>query len=395
MAGLVNLRRSNGPPDDWPQRAVLDEGADHSLDSGHWIQQEKPSETIRAILHWPAVRQAAWAAVRVFRRAGRNPFAPCRARGRVGVHATLKGRSREKRPRRMDKLSVMHAFRRIVERGSFARAAEDLGVSPAILSREVKLLEESLGTTLLTRTTRSMSLTDAGRLYYDEASGILDAVTQVETRIRDGAGTVRGHLKVNASSSFGQTVIAPILPGFLDVYPDLRLTVSMDDRVVDMVEGGFDVSIRIRPAMPDSALVARKVGTMRQRIFAAPAYLDRAGVPVVPQDIARHRVVGFLLADHLTSWALTGPSGTVTIDLDPPVRVGNSLVLRDLLIAGQGLGTLPDFVSNEAEARGALVRVLPDWELPAPEIFAVTASRLGMDAKVTAFLDHLRAALQP
>jgi DNA-binding transcriptional LysR family regulator len=293
----------------------------------------------------------------------------------------------------MDKLSVMQAFRRIVERGSFARAAEDLGVSPALLSREIKLLEESLGTTLLTRTTRAMSLTDAGRLYYDEATGILDAVTQVETRIRDGAGAVRGHLKVNASNSFGQTVIAPILPAFLDAYPDLRLTLSMDDRVVDMVEGGFDVSIRIRAAMPDSALVARKIGTMRQRIFAAPDYLDKAGTPQAPHDIAGHRVVGFLLADHLTTWVLHGPSGSTTIDLDPPVRVGNSLVLRDLLIAGQGIGTLPDFVSNEAEARGALVRVLPDWELPAPEIFAVTASRLGMDARVTAFLDHLRAAL--
>ena len=229
----------------------------------------------------------------------------------------------------MDKLSVMQAFRRIVERGSFARAADDLGVSPALLSREVKLLEDSLGTTLLSRTTRSMSLTDAGRLYYDDAAEILDAVTQIETRIRAGVGAVRGHLKVNASSSFGQMVIAPMLPGFLDAYPDLRLTLSMDDRVLDMVEGGFDVSIRIRPALPDSALVARRIGTMRQRIFAAPAYLERAGVPQAP------------------------------------------------------------------EARGELVRILPEWELPAPEIFAVTASRLGMDAKVTAFLDHLRAAMQP
>lgn len=294
----------------------------------------------------------------------------------------------------MDKLSVMQAFRRIVERGSFARAAEDLGVSPALLSREIKLLEQSLGTTLLTRTTRSMSLTDAGRLYYDEATSILDAVTHVEARIRDGAAAVRGHLKVNASSSFGQTVIAPMLPAFLDAYPDLGLTLSLDDRVVDMVEGGFDVSIRIRAAMPDSALVARKIGTMRQRIFAAPAYLDRAGVPAAPGEIPEHRVIGFLLADHLTTWVLQGPSGTTTLDLDPRVRVGNSLVLRDLLIAGQGIGTLPDFVSNEAEARGDLVRVLPDWELPAPEIFAVTASRLGMDAKVTAFLDHLRMALR-
>ncbi len=294
----------------------------------------------------------------------------------------------------MDKLSVMHAFRRIVERGSFARAAEDLGVSPALLSREIKLLEESLGTTLLTRTTRAMSLTDAGRLYYDEASGILDAVAQVETRIRDGAGAVRGHLKVNASSSFGQTVIAPVLPGFLEAYPEIRLTLSLDDRIVDMVEGGFDVSIRIRAGMPDSALVARKIGTKRQRVFAAPAYVARAGLPRHPDEIARHRVVGFLLADHLTNWNLTSPSGAVTLDIDPPVRVGNSLVLRDLLIAGQGIGTLPDFVSNAPEARGELVRVLPDWELPAPEIFAVTSSRLGMDAKVTAFLDHLRAALR-
>lgn len=295
----------------------------------------------------------------------------------------------------MDKLSVMHAFRRIVERGSFARAAEDLGVSPALLSREVKLLEESLGAALLTRTTRSMSLTDAGRLYYDEASGILDAVVGVEARIREGAGAVRGHLKVNASSSFGQTVIAPMLPSFLNAYPDLRLTLSMDDRVVDMVDGGFDVSIRIRAAMPDSALVARKIGTMRQRIFASPAYLEGAGTPQSPEDITGHKIVGFLLADHLTSWALTGHLGSTVIALDPTVRVGNSLVLRDLLIAGQGIGTLPDFVSNPAEARGDLVRVLPDWELPAPDIFAVTASRLGMDAKVTAFLDHLRRALRP
>ncbi len=294
----------------------------------------------------------------------------------------------------MDKLSVMHAFRRIVERGSFARAAEDLGVSPALLSREIKLLEESLGSTLLTRTTRSMSLTDAGRLYFDEAIGILDAVKQIETRIREGAGAVRGHLKVNAPSSFGQAVIAPILPDFLDAYPDLRLTLSLDDRVVDMVEGGFDLSIRVRTAMPDSTLVARKIGAVRQRIFASPTYLEQAGVPQSPEELPDHRVVGFLLADHLTTWNLRGPAGKTTINLDPPVRVGNSLVLRDLLIAGHGIGTLPDFISGPAEARGELVCILPRWELPAPEIYAVTASRLGMDARVKAFLDHLGAALR-
>lgn len=293
----------------------------------------------------------------------------------------------------MDKLSVMNAFCRIVERGSFARAAGDLGVSPALLSREIKLLEESLGASLLTRTTRRMSLTDNGHVYYDEARRILGSVGRIEDRIREGAGEVSGHLKVNASSSFGQKVIAPMLPDFLAKYPDLRLTLSLDDRVVDMIEGGFDVSIRIRPAMPDSALIARRIGTMRQYIFASPDYVAQYGSPKTPDDLAEHKIIGFLLADHLTHWSLNGPDGTMDIPLDPPVRVGNSLVLRDLLTAGQGIGTLPDFISDAEEERGTLVRVLPEYELPAPEIFAVTGSRLGLDARVSAFLNHLSLAL--
>ncbi len=293
----------------------------------------------------------------------------------------------------MDKLSVMQAYCRIVERGSFARAAEDLGVSPALLSREIKLLEQSLETVLLTRTTRSMSLTDAGRRYYETALTILDAVTKAEDTIRAGAAAVRGHLRVNASSSFGQLVLSPMLPAFLAAYPDLRVTLSMDDRVIDMVEGGFDLSIRIRPSLPDSGLVSRRIGVMRQRIFAAPDYLDRHGSPACPKDLADHAIIGFLLADHLNRWRLCGPGGEQTIELDPRVRVGNSLVLRDLLVAGQGIGTLPDFVSRDPEASGQLVRVLPDHELPAPEIHAVTSSRLGRDARVSAFLSHLQDAL--
>jgi len=293
----------------------------------------------------------------------------------------------------MDKLSVMTAFCRIVERGSFARAAEDLGVSPALLSREVKLLEDDLGTTLIARTTRRMSVTDAGRLYYDEAQGILAAVAGAEARIRQGAGRVAGHLRVNASSSFGQVVITPFLPALLAEYPDLKVSLSLDDRVVDMVEGGFDLSIRIRSALPDSSLVARRIGTMRQAIFAAPAYLERAGRPESPEELASHRIVGFLLADHLTSWEVTGPKGATTLTLDPALRVGNSLALRDILVAGYGIGTLPDFISKVPEERGELVRVLPGHELPSRDICAVTASRLGMDLRVSVFLDRLRKAL--
>jgi DNA-binding transcriptional LysR family regulator len=293
----------------------------------------------------------------------------------------------------MDKLATMQAFCRIVDRGSFARASEDLGVSPALLSREVRLLEDSLGTTLITRTTRRMSLTEAGRLYYQESMTILDAVNRVEDHIRDGAGAMRGHLKVNASNSFGQLVIAPFLPAFTTAFPDLRVTLSLDDRIIDMVEGGFDVSIRIRSALRDSTLIARKIGTVQQGIFAAPAYLKSAGVPDGPDAISRHKVLGFLLSDHLTTWDMTGPDGPCTLTVDPVVRVGSSIVLRDLLIAGAGVGTLPSFVSDGPVARGDLVRLLPAYSFAPRDICAVTAARLGMDARVLAFLDHLKAAL--
>ncbi len=293
----------------------------------------------------------------------------------------------------MDKLSVMNAFCRIVDRGSFARAAEDLGVSAALLSREVKLLENSLGCTLLTRTTRSMSLTDQGRLFYDEAQDILGAVDRIESRLQAQSGLVRGHLRINAPNSFGQFVLSRMLPDFLKQHPDLKVTLSLDDQVVDMIEGGFDLSLRIRAELPDSALRARRIGDVRQRVFAAPAYLDRAGAPSTPEDLQQHETIGFLLADHMAVWQLNGPEGSHIVNLAPKVRVGSSVVLRDLLIAGHGIGTLPDFISAEAEARGDLVRVLPQHELPRRHVYAVTASQLGADAKVSAFLDHLRAAL--
>lgn len=293
----------------------------------------------------------------------------------------------------MDKLSVMSAFCRIVERGSFVGAAEDLDVSAALLSREVKLLEESLGTTLLTRTTRSMSLTEHGRQFYDEARDIVDAVSKVENGIRESASSLRGPLKVNCSNSFGQAVISPILPTFLEAYPEIRLTLSLDERVVDMVQEGIDLSFRVGAVLQDSTLIARRVGSFRQRIFASPEYLDRAGTPAIPADVASHTIVGFLMADHLMEWQLSGPNGSETLKVDPSVRISNSLILRDLLASGYGIGTLPGFVSREAEASGALVRVLPDYELPEREVYAVTASRLGMDAKVLAFVEHVRAAL--
>lgn len=293
----------------------------------------------------------------------------------------------------MDKLTVMHAFCRIVARGSFARAAEDLDVSPGLLSREIKQLERALGCSLLTRTTRAMSLTEQGRNYHAEAQRVLDAVDGMEARVRHSMGAVGGHLRVNAPSSFGQIVIAPLLPALLAQYPALTLSLSLDDRVVDMVEGGFDLTIRVRAALPDSNLVARRLADIGQRLYASPAYLAAHGTPRRADELAAHRCVAYLLADQPAQWELDGPGGRQVLRLEPQLRVGSSVVLRDMLVAAQGIGALPDFIADAAERAGQLVRVLPDHGLPVRHVYAVTASRHGLDAKVSVFLDHLQAAL--
>ena len=216
----------------------------------------------------------------------------------------------------------------------------------------------------------------------------------MEARVKQEAGTVDGHLRVNAPSSFGQIVIAPMLPALLAQYPSLTLSLSLDDQVVDMVEGGFDLTIRVRASLPDSALVARRLADIGQRLYAAPAYLAAHGVPKGVHGLATHRCVAYLLADSTAQWELDGPGGRQVVRLEPQLRVGSSLVLRDMLVAGQGIGALPDFIAEDPEREGQLLRVLPRHGLPARHVYAVTASRFGMDAKVSAFLDHLQATLR-
>lgn len=293
----------------------------------------------------------------------------------------------------MDRLTVMRAFCRIVERGSFAKAAEDLDVSPAMLSRDLKRLEKHLGCALIARTTRRMSLTEHGRLYYTQVQRILADIAQTEDDVRRAVGRISGRLSVNAPHSFGVTVLSPLLPAFLARHPDIALTLSLDDRVVDMIEGGHDLVIRARPSLPDSALVSRELAPVRQALFAAPAHLSRHGTPRTPADLSNHPAVAYLHADDASAWALQGPEGAVSVPVQARVKVGSSLVLRDLLAAGQGIGALPDFLARPAVADGRLVRVLPQHELPARHVYAVTASRRGADAKVSAFVEYLREAL--
>ncbi|CAB3688902.1 HTH-type transcriptional regulator DmlR [Achromobacter ruhlandii] len=299
----------------------------------------------------------------------------------------------------MDTFNYMRAFRRIVELGSFAKAAEDLGVSPAGLSKQLRALEAHLGAVLIQRTTRKMSLTDTGAAYYAECCRLLDELDTLEKSVKRQSRRVSGRLRVNAPVSFALSVLTPLLARFLRQYPELRLDLSMEDRLVDAVGQGFDVSIRLRAQLEDSSLIARQLACLTQVLCAAPAYLERRGRPDSVDALRGHDLLSYSLADS---------PGPVTEEdagasAQPPagaarVQVNNSLMLRDLLEAGLGIGALPSFLAAPAIAGGRLARVLPDLPGAPRQVYAVYPTSRHLQPKVKAFVDflaeHLPAALR-
>lgn len=290
----------------------------------------------------------------------------------------------------MDRLDVMRAYCRVVERMSITKAADDLGLSAALISKHLKLLETGLGCILLARSTRSMSLTEHGRHYYDECRRLLGEIDALDTAMREEIAAPKGRLRVNAPLSYSLVVLAPLLPRFTQAFPDIELILDLDDRVRNVVEEGFDISIRIRAELPDSTLVVRPLGTVRQYICASPDYLARRGEPAAPADLPGHDIVGYGLADSATSWTFESAAGSVTVAPQPRVTVGNSLFLRDMLLQGAGIGSLPSFIAEPCFETDRLSAVLPDYRLPERRIYAVTPTRRGIDARTRAFLDFLQ-----
>jgi len=295
----------------------------------------------------------------------------------------------------MDVLGAMRSFRRVVERGSFVKAAEELGLSSAGLSKQIRQLEERLGAVLIQRTTRRMSLTDTGSAYYDECCRILDDLDELERAVAADVNDVTGRLRVNAPLSFGLTVLSPLLPKFMAAYPDLKIDLTLSDYVLDVVAAGFDVSIRVRTELPDSTLIARRLGDVEQIICAAPSYLEARGTPKSVEDLHRHDCLTYTLADPPGGWRLLGPDGDTTIAVPARLAVNNSLMLRDMLVAGLGIGALPSFVARPLLEQKALVPVLTGHVFPKRHVFAIHATSRHLQRKVRVFLDFLAEALGP
>jgi DNA-binding transcriptional LysR family regulator len=280
----------------------------------------------------------------------------------------------------------------VIDGGSFAAAADRLGVSRAMVSKQVQKLEEHLGTRLMNRTTRRLSMTETGRVFYERSVQIAADVEEAEQIAGENTRSPQGVLRVTIPLSYGQHRLAIILGAYTQAYPMVQLDISLSDRKVDLVEEGFDVAIRIG-ALPQSDLIAKKIGGAHSIACAAPDYLSRFGTPKTPDDLSNHACLGYSLTGGGADWRLESASGPVIVPIAGPMKADNGDIIRLAAIAGAGIAFQPGFIVDEDIAAGRLVRVLPGWQSAEMGINALYPSRKHLSAKVRTFVDFVAAAL--
>ena len=261
-------------------------------------------------------------------------------------------------------------FAKVVEIRSFAGAAAELNLSKATVSKAVSRIEARLGTRLINRTSRRFALTDAGRQLTARAAHILAEGEAVEDAALAQATVPRGLVRLAVPMSFGVLHVAPLLPEFLATYSEVSIDLHLSDATVDLVGEGFDAAIRIA-VLPNSSLVARRLCDMPRYVVGSPAYLNKHGRPKHPLHLAQHRCIGYSYATRSETWRFTKGGKSATIRPSGPFRVNNGDAMMPALIAGTGLGILPEFILRDALAAGQLERLLPDWSLPLGAVYWV------------------------
>ncbi len=289
----------------------------------------------------------------------------------------------------MDRLRAFEVFAAVVGQGSFTRAAAKLETSPANVTRYVNELEEALGARLLNRTSRRLSLTETGKTLYDRALSILEDVAEAEAVASSASIQPRGRLRINAPLSFGILYLAPLWPRFIARYPEIELDVSLADRVVDLVDEGYDLAVRIsRGGSP--ALVSRKLATTRHVICASPRYVARHGAPASLEDLKRHVSIGYTYAEPADEWRLLDAAGKEhVVAVRSIMQTNNGDTVRAAALAGLGIARLPTFLVGEDVRQGRLVPVLTDYHLAEIDVLALYPSRRHLSAKVRVMVDFL------
>lgn len=289
----------------------------------------------------------------------------------------------------MDRFAALTAFVRVVEQGSFARAAARLSMSTSAVSRHVADLEAHLGARLLNRTTRRLSLTETGQGFFERSVQLLADLDEAEEAVGAAAVVPRGTLRLTSSITFGERHLAPAIADFRARHPQVRFDIELSDRTVDLVDEGLDLAIRIGEVR-SQALIARRIGTARMITCAAPAYLDAHGAPATPADLANHPCMIYTYAPQRHVWRFRGREGAAQdVRVDGPVHVNNGQMLAALAVAGLGINVEPDFIVAPYVRDGRLVRVLHGWTMDPIGIYAVYPSRRHLSAKVRSFVDFL------
>jgi DNA-binding transcriptional LysR family regulator len=287
-------------------------------------------------------------------------------------------------------LNRLAAFAAVVESGSFTAAAEKLGLTKAMVSQHVSRLERELGITLLTRTTRKVTPTEAGSAFYADCAPVLLEVEAAIARVGAGSDIPSGTLRLTVPDDYGPAVVVPALAGFLREFPHVKVDLVATDQVVDLVAGRFDLAIRTG-WLRESSLRATQLGSFEQIVAASPAYLKNAGVPKRPQDLAQHRWIALTLLRTPLTWSFSGRAGkTQSVRVSPTISTNSIASLRAFMREGLGISVLPDYMLVADIAAGRLTRVLPGWTLPQGGVHAVYPKVRYTSAKVRAFVDFLR-----
>jgi DNA-binding transcriptional LysR family regulator len=291
----------------------------------------------------------------------------------------------------MDRFHAITAFAAVVQAGSFARAAERLDLSVSAVSRQVAELETHLGARLLNRSTRRLSFTESGQAFYERCVQLLADLSEAEEEVGASAVVPRGTLKLTASISFGARYLAPAIADFRRTHPELRFDVELSDRVVDLIDAGIDLALRIGE-IGSQALIGRRIGVAQMICCAAPSYLARHKAPRAPADLAAHPCLTYAYSSGGNVWRFLDASGTVhEVKASGPVHANNGEMLCALARAGVGISLEPDFIVADDVRAGRLVALLPGYVAPAIDIHAAYPSRRHLSAKVRVFIDFLAA----
>jgi DNA-binding transcriptional LysR family regulator len=286
----------------------------------------------------------------------------------------------------MSSISDLEIFARVVSAGSLSAAGRELGLSPALVSKRLRKLEDRLGSRLLQRTTRQLALTDAGQGFYERVVNILAGIEDAENFVMRRSTHAQGMLKVSAPTSFGRMHVAPHLGNFMKMNPEVSINLVLSDELADIVGEGFDLAIRIA-RLKDSSLVARRLAPVERNLVASAEYVRENGLPERVEDLENHVC---LPTHNGEPWKLDGPDGEITIRPDGPLQTNSSEVVREAVIAGMGVALRSTWDIGAELASGKLVKILPDYSGSKDvAIHAIYSSRQFLPVKIRAFIDFL------